>query len=98
MRFEVDTGRVAQELSSMESTLKQISDNRKTMYQSLETLDGMWRGEAHDAFHAQFTEDDEEMQRLIQDIKALFTDIGKARQSYETCESEIRQMAANLHI
>ncbi len=98
MKFEVDTQQVAGTVRELNQTLDTIRQNRITMYRSIEDLNGMWVGDAHDAFAAACADDDAEMQALIKQLEVMFSDISEARQEYDTCEAENQRLAASIQI
>ena len=98
MKFDVETGQLNTMVQSFQESLTQISGNRERMYQALEALDGMWKGQSHDAFVAQYSADNEKMVALIKDLQQLAENMGKARQSYDTCEQEVKSAIASIQI
>lgn len=98
MKFDVDTGRLARTVSNLSEKLTRIEESQKRMYTALESLDGMWAGEAHDAFKVQYVQDDRLMTEMISGIRDTITDIGSARQEYDTCEEEVKQMALSIRV
>lgn len=98
MKFEVDTNQLAAAVGSLQETLNEISDNQAKMYSVIESLEGMWKGEAHDTFAAQYENDNEMMAALIQDIDIVIENFGTARESYDTCEESAKDIARQIQI
>ena len=86
MKFDVDTGQVNSMVQAFQDELTQVNTNREHMYQALESLDSMWKGQAHDAFAVQYRADNEQMVALIKELRQIADNMGKARQNYATCE------------
>ena len=57
MKFEVETGQVSATVSRLQSALDNVSSERERMFQAIEALNGMWVGQAHDAYEAQSNTD-----------------------------------------
>lgn len=98
MKLEVDTGQLAVTVGELQETLKDIADNRTNMYASIEALNRMWKGKAHDAFVKQCERDNEVMAALIQDINSVFGNFGKARENYDACEESAKDIARRIQI
>ena len=98
MKFEVETGQVQNLTQNFQDALSQISGNKQRMYQALEGLDGMWQGQAHDAFVAQYQKDNQEMETLIQELQQVAENIGTARQEYDNCEQEVKDMISAINV
>ena len=98
MKFEVDTSQLARTVSKLTTVLQEIEDDKKKMYLDLEALDAMWAGEAHDAFKAQYTIDDQFMRDLLDAIGGMIGDVSEARQEYDLCEEEVKQLASSIRI
>ena len=98
MRFEVETSRVSGAVNRARELLENISAERESMFKAVEGLNGMWAGEAHDAFVAQCGVDNEEMLALVWELQQVVNKISDARQAYETCESSAVEMVAALQV
>ena len=98
MKFEVETTTVRSTVTRMEETIQHIAENRAGMFAAMEALDGMWAGQAHDAFAAQYVSDNELVLAVITGVQDIIEKISVARQSYETCESEAVEMIAAVQI
>ena len=98
MKFEVETGQVNSMYQSFKEALGQISNNQQRMYQALTSLDGTWRGPAHDAFAAQYQADNESMTGLLKELEQVAENISKARQDYDTCEQQVKAEIAAIRI
>lgn len=98
MKFEVSTDKVAATVKSMQRELAEIEKGYTQMYQALETLDGMWVGEAHDVFRSQWTRDHRQMKNLCQVLQRIVADVSTARKNYDTCEESIQAEITKIQI
>ncbi|MBR2583726.1 MAG: WXG100 family type VII secretion target [Oscillospiraceae bacterium] len=98
MRFEVDTTQVSRTVTKMTDLIQNVADERSRMMGAVESLSGMWVGEAHDAFVAQVGVDNAEMQSLIQDLQGIADKFDQARIAYEDCESKAMETIAAISI
>ena len=98
MRFEVDTTQVSRTVTKMTDLINNISDGRGRLMGAVETLSGMWVGEAHDAFVAQVGVDNAEMQSLVADLKGIADKFDQARIAYEECETNAMDTIAAISI
>lgn len=98
MKFEVDTVQVANAKTRLQVALDDVSESRRAMFQAIETLNGMWTGEAHDAYLAQFIADSEMTAAVISEIQTLINSVDTARKSYDTCEQTVKDLIAAVVI
>lgn len=98
MKFEVETNQVSSAVRQMNSTLDAIEKGRGRMYAQIHELDGMWVGEAHDTFAAQYDVDNQQMTRLLNSLKEIATLFDEARQSYDKCEQGAKSKIASIRI
>lgn len=82
----------------MTDLIQNVADERSRMMGAVESLSGMWVGEAHDAFVAQVGVDNAEMQSLIQDLQGIADKFDQARIAYEDCESKAMETIAAISI
>ncbi|MCD8361609.1 MAG: WXG100 family type VII secretion target [Lachnospiraceae bacterium] len=90
MEFTVDTTKLASAVSSLESEIETLRTEYSQLYSVLEVLDGMWSGEARDAYVATYAEDMERINQMIQVIRSMVDDIGTARESYDSTEQSVQ--------
>ena len=98
MKFEVDTGQVNTAVSRMQELLNEISGERTAMFSAMQSLDGMWVGEAHDAFVTQYSADNEIVLQVINSIQEMIEKFSAARQSYDKCEDEALDIVSAVQI
>ena len=98
MKFEVDTNHLKATAGELQRTLDSISKGADRLYGKLDELNGMWEGAAHDAYVARAGEDRRDMRRLIQEIQTIVTDVGAARESYDTCEDRVKDLVRSIQI
>lgn len=98
MKFEVDTDQLSATVRSLQDVLNEISDQRVKMYSAIKELDSMWIGEAHDAFLIQYENDNEMMEKMIQDLNEVVENFGTARENYDVCEESVKDMIRKIRI
>lgn len=98
MVFEVDTGRVAEAVTSLQSELDAIKKEKTAMYTALEALDGMWEGAAHDDFAAQYAADNEKLTALCTTVQSIIENISAARSAYDTCEQSVKGEISKVQV
>ena len=98
MRFEVDTTQVGRTVTKMTDLIHDIADEKGRIFNGIESLSGMWVGEAHDAFVTQVGVDNAEMQSLIQDLQNIAERFDQARIAYEECENKAVETIAAISI
>ncbi|MBR0208930.1 MAG: WXG100 family type VII secretion target [Oscillospiraceae bacterium] len=98
MRFEVDTTQVGRTVTRMTDLIHNLADEKGRLMNEVESLSGMWVGEAHDAFVAQVGVDNAEMQSLIQDLQGIADKFDQARIAYEDCETKALDTIAAISI
>lgn len=98
MQFEVHTRQLAQTVTVMEEHLEDIDRIRQDILNGFDALGAMWEGSAHDAFQAQYQEDDQLLRTLCQDIRSIISDVSNARVGYDKCEEQVRDNIARIQI
>lgn len=98
MKFEVDTNQVSRTVTQMTELIQKIADEKTHMMNEINTLNGMWVGEAHDVFVAQAQTDDNQMQEFIQHLYRIAERFDQAKIAYETCERSAVETIAAISI
>ena len=98
MKFQVDTNTLADDVKAMESDLDALRRSEEAMRGAVESLSGMWAGEAHDAFVVQFENDEQFLQSFLTALQKQIADLREAKENYESCESAVRSSIAGISI
>lgn len=98
MVFEVDISQVAVANRALQDAMGRVEWGRVQMYQALEALEGMWAGEAHDAFLTQYTTDNELMVGVCQEVQQVLDYLEEARETYDACERDVNDRIAQVQI
>lgn len=98
MRFEVETGQVSMTVTKLQQALDNVLRKREKMFQAIEALNGMWIGQAHDAYLAQCTLDNAEVLSVAAEIQKVINAVDTARQTYDSCEQQAVELITALTI
>ena len=98
MKFEVNTTTLSGTVNKLSEKLEQINAKRMSMYNALNALNGMWQGDAKDAFTAAYEEDNELMVALIDELEQYIDNVSKARENYDTTEDRAVSLARSIKI
>lgn len=98
MKFKVTNQPLSNAIDSMQEELNAIQDECSAIYKSLNELDAMWKGPAHDTFVAGYITDHESMETLIQSIQSVIDNMKDAKIHYRATEDAISQAIRMLLI
>lgn len=98
MKFEVETEQVSVTVTKLQQALDSVSRKRESMFQAIEALNGMWIGQAHDAYMTQCTLDNAELLSVVTEIQEVINAVSTARQSYDSCEQQAVELIAALSV
>lgn len=98
MKFEVETEQVSVTVTKLQQALDSVSRKRESMFQAIEALNGMWIGQAHDAYMTQCTLDNAELLSVVTEIQEVINAVSTARQSYDSCEQQAVELIAAVNV
>ena len=98
MKFEVETEQVSVTVTKLQQALDGVSRKRESMFQAIEALNGMWIGQAHDAYMTQCTLDNAELLSVVTEIQEVINAVSTARQSYDSCEQQAVELIAAVNV
>ena len=85
------------ELQSKAAELQQISKQMRTKIEELgqleQTLSGMWEGEAHDAFHNGYGQNEQKMLMFVNALENYFLALNEIAVKYNNAEAKNIQTA-----
>lgn len=94
----VDTGLLANDINSLQNLLNNIKKDMDKMYDAVEVLNGMWDGEANEAFNQQFSQDHNDMKELCDTVQRIIDCLEYAKKEYNTCETEISSIISAISV
>lgn len=94
--FEVDTDSLRQNLRGLQEDLNTLQSMNGRLQGELESLSGMWRGPAKEAFHAGFRENCEELRDLCSRYSDVFSRMADAAQKYDACDAKVRSTVDSI--
>ena len=94
----VDTDILQHDIGELEEHLNRVNDRLKGMFKQVEELNTLWKGQANEAFSAQFRADYETMQSMVKDLQKYKESLQKAKNKYDGCESYVMDMVSSLRI
>lgn len=96
---------IANHLEQMKNDVVQFSDSLERMhatsrkaFEELESLTGMWEGNANETFRSQFLADSENLENLYQFLRRYCEELNKDYERYTRCEEDIRGMIQSIQI
>lgn len=96
--IEVNTSTLSGDINQMQNLLSQIVSAKEGVKNSIQTLDGMWKGVAHDTFMSAFAEDYELFNQLCETISKIIGCMENARSTYDSCEERVRAAVDAIRI
>ena len=93
----VNTSTLSSDIETMQTQLNAVKKAAGKMYDSVNVLNSMWEGPAHDAFVTQFMTDQKDMLALCDTIQKINV-MSEARNEYNTCENQVSGIVASIRI
>lgn len=97
--------RIANELETFQKdirTCRSLQTHIKNTYQSafdeINSLTGMWNGDAHDVFIEQFQNDAENMKKLLEFLEQFLQGLEDAKSKYQQCESDVSETIRVMNV
>lgn len=98
MKFQVDTARLESEVDSMSQDVESLKNHAAAVQRALSELDGMWAGAAHDEFVVQRDNDYRVLTTFLDSLQKGISQMGKARQQYDTCEENVKARIRSIRV
>lgn len=94
----VNTDDLQRDINEMRNSLNQVKRRTDSMFQEINSLNGMWEGPAHEAFSRQFSADYQVMQELQKEVSRLIECMQYADKEYLSCESAINTIINSIRL
>jgi len=96
--IEVNTNTLRSDVSEIDGELRAILKCADRLKTTLTQLEGMWDGNAKQAFSAAVQDDLRRLKELVKAMQGLTTRTGEAREEYDKCESAVSQIIASIRV
>lgn len=97
-RIETNTGTMKSDVESIQTEIRGLTDDGKKLQNAVSELNGMWEGEAKEAFMNAFRTDLNSLEDMISILSDITSATSEARSDYENCESKVSGIVASIKI
>lgn len=94
----VNTSTLQNDINEMQNALDKVKKRTERMFNEIMALEGMWEGQAHEAFERQFLIDVQNMQNLCSTINDLIGCMQYADKEYISCENSVHSIINSIKI
>lgn len=96
--IEVNTATLRSDVSVIMTELERIRKNSDQLSAILSELDGMWEGNAKQAFSSAVRDDLGRLRELVKAIQDLTQRTSDAREEYDKCENGVSQIVSSIRV
>lgn len=96
--IEVNTTTLKSDVLTIEDELQKIGAAAERLLQTLRELEGMWDGNAKQAFSAAVNSDIVQLKELVNAMKNFNGKTAEAREEYDKCENTVAQIVAAIRV
>ena len=86
------------DISSIQTQYTAVVKAKEVLMSSVNSLNGMWAGTAHDTFVSAFSGDYERMGELCNTINSIIQCLENAKKEYAKCEQTVRSYVDSIVI
>lgn len=97
-KIRVNINTLGSASSELSNTVGRMNGQADKLFEAINTLNGMWEGEAHDVFTASAAQDAERMKVLISKAKEIADKFDEAKKEYTACESEVSDIVNSIRV
>lgn len=96
--IEVNMAALKSDVSTIEDEIQKINTAAERLLQVLHELEGMWDGNAKQAFSAAVNSDIAQLKELVRAVKDFTGKTGEAREEYDKCENAVSQIVTSIRV
>lgn len=97
-KIRVNTDTLNRTREELQTRLDSIERGMEDISGDMSALNGMWTGDAHDAYAAAVTGDLEELSAVCKALQELISYEGEAVTEYNRCEADVTGKIAEIRI
>lgn len=98
MNIEISTAQLNAGTKRFHDLVDRLDSTRAQVMSCLTELNGMWEGNAHDAFVAQCAVDEEMLEDLITNLNNLVKCLEYAESEYVSCDESVKEKIASIRL
>ena len=92
------TSALGADIREIQQAYEAVVKKKDEVKVAVDSLNGMWKGAAHDVFAASFANDYESISNLCKTISEIISCLNFARAEYDKCEQQVRDAVASIQI
>lgn len=96
--IEVNTAVLKSDVASIEDEIRKITTAADRLLQTLHELEGMWDGNAKQAFSAAVNSDIAQLRELLKAMQNFTRKTSEAREEYDKCENAVAQIVESIRV
>lgn len=97
-KIKVNTDELRSDAATISGNIQRVTEEINRIEEALRTLNVMWEGPAGDAFIQVCGHDLEQLRTIVETLKKFNAFENNAREKYDNCESEVRDVVNSLRI
>lgn len=98
MNIEIITEKLKSDASDMQAQLARVKSDMNKMNNAIATLNGMWKGNAREAFNVQYASDYENMTEVCNIVEKIISGMNTAADKYSACDSQVKDIINSIKI
>jgi len=97
-KIKVNTSTLKKDTESISQALKNIKKKIKAMQSDVNALNGMWTGDANEAFNKAFQDDITDLGHICDNIQSVIDYEEKAKTEYDACEQKVSDLVNSITV
>ena len=97
-KIKVNTNKLQKTATDMENALKHINKKSNQMQSDVKALNGMWEGDANQAFNQTFQDDITALQQVCDNIQKVINYENTAKKEYNSCEQKVAELVDKITV
>ena len=86
------------DINQMEQGIRELEQLSKKVFDETDALTAMWSGPAHDVYMAQFANDRDNMNNLLNALNVHHKEMQEAYRKYASCEQQVREVVDSIQV
>lgn len=96
--FKVNTHRLSQDTEEIRAYINRVRNNVDEMFSSVQTLGGMWKGLANEAYTEKFIREKQAIDEYLREIDAYVSRLENDSRNYTACENRALSMISSIRV